>query len=242
MTKPNQLIVAIDTPNIENALDIAKRLKSYGVMFKLGMQFLYSLIAKIVLSTDIIIVAQIREFFQMIGGNYFLDPKLHDVDFTIGKAMAVLKQLLPYFVNVDATIGIGVIEEAVKNAGESLVLGVTILTHLTKEECIRIYGRPPEIMVPFFADTIVGGGANGIICSPLELSYLEDYNNLIKVTPGVRPIWAPPKGQVRFTTPQKAFELGANFIVVGSPITDPPKEIGSIENATELVLEEIIKV
>jgi hypothetical protein len=124
------------------------------------------------------------------------------------------------------------------------VLGVTVLTSHGEESCISTFGEKPGPKVVQFAKMLAEVGADGIVCSPQELELLAKYPELKKlkrVVPGVRPEWAPTQDQKRPMTPGEAIKAGADFLVIGRPITQPPKEIGGPVEATQKIAEEIEK-
>ena len=122
------------------------------------------------------------------------------------------------------------------------MMGVTILTTFTPEVCKKVYGDEPASMVMFFSRMLAECKCDGVICSPLELALLmedEKTRKLIKVIPGIRPLWAQPQDQKRTMTPEEAVKAGADYLVIGRPITNPPKDIGSPVQAVEKIIEEI---
>jgi orotidine-5'-phosphate decarboxylase len=133
---------------------------------------------------------------------------------------------------------------AVNNKRNSLVFAVTVLTSLEESNANLIFGAPSKAKVLQFARDANSAGVNGIICSPQELELLgkqKELSHLLKITPGVRPAWAPTNDQKRVMTPGGAIAAGAIAVVVGRPITQPPKEVGSPVDAVKLIQEEIDK-
>ncbi len=94
-----------------------------------------------------------------------------------------------------------------------------------------------------FAHDAKAAGADGIICSPQELeliSQVPELKDLLKVTPGIRPEWSEANDQKRTLTPAQAMTLGATHLVIGRPISNPPRGIGSPVDAVKKILEEIV--
>lgn len=140
-----------------------------------------------------------------------------------------------------------------------LLLGVTLLTSLgyddlvemgieeelnitDKEELERIkQNRIERLVVRHLAHLAQESGLDGVIASPQEIRAIRGYceSELLVVTPGIRPGWAQPNDQKRFATPRDAIRDGANYIVVGRPITSPPPEIGTPVDAAKLIITEI---
>jgi orotidine-5'-phosphate decarboxylase len=145
--------------------------------------------------------------------------------------------------NVHASCGLDSIKAAAENKGSSLLLVVTVLTSLSDTESERIFGAKPHDKVVQFAQDAKAAGADGVICSPQELellSQIPDLKDILKVTPGVRPEWAEANDQKRILTPSQAMTLGATHLVIGRPISNPPRGIGSPIDAAKKILEEII--
>jgi orotidine-5'-phosphate decarboxylase len=121
-------------------------------------------------------------------------------------------------------------------------MGVTVLTSINNEECVSIFGNDSVTKVIQFAHRLVDAGADGIICSAQEVVFLDKYpqfGNFIKITPGVRPVWAAVGDQKRIMTPAEAIKAGADYLVIGRPITQPPAEIGGPVEAAKRIAEEI---
>jgi len=144
--------------------------------------------------------------------------------------------------NVHASAGIEALMAAVDNKRDSLVLAVTVLTSIEENNANLIFGGPIKAKVLQFALDAKLAGCDGIICSPQELEFLseqKELKDLMKITPGVRPDWAVVGDQKRVLTPADAIRSGATALVIGRPITKPPKEIGGRVEAVKRILEEI---
>ena len=123
-----------------------------------------------------------------------------------------------------------------------LVLAVTVLTSLGEYDTYLIFGAPSKAKVLQFARDAKIAGCDGIICSPQELEFLGNYpelRGLLKVVPGIRPKWSVTGDQKRIMTPSDAIKAGADYLVIGRPITNPPKEVGSSVEAVKRIIEEI---
>ncbi len=208
-----------------------KELASHVGCFKVGLELLTAVGAP-----------KVVEFVHSLGGVVFYDGKFNDIPNTVGGAAKAVAEMNVKMFNVHASAGKKSIEAAVANKGNSLVLGVTVLTSIDDEECISIFGDWPGPIVLLFAKNLAAKGADGIICSPKELELLgkqDELAGLMKITPGIRPEWYPAQDQKRTMTPREAILAGASALVIGRPITKPPKEIGSPKNAVKLIGEEI---
>jgi orotidine-5'-phosphate decarboxylase len=182
------------------------------------------------------------DFVHRLKGKVFYDGKFNDTPNTVGKSARVVALKKVEFFSVHASAGIEAMKAAVANKGNSKVLAVTILTSLDENDVQYIFGTPTQTKVLQFAQDALTAGVDGIICSPQELSFLkkrEEFKDLIFVVPGIRPVWAPPQDQKRFMTPKKAAQAGADILIIGRPITDPPEEIGTPLDAYRKIFEEI---
>jgi orotidine-5'-phosphate decarboxylase len=125
---------------------------------------------------------------------------------------------------------------------EAKLLVVTVLTSLDEPQCLSIFGKTPQEKVIQFAQEAKEAGADGIICSAQELSYLKahpELDSLLKITPGIRPSWAEEGDQKRTLTPKEALAAGATQLVIGRPISSPPRGIGNPVDAVKAILAEI---
>jgi orotidine-5'-phosphate decarboxylase len=160
-------------------------------------------------------------------------------------AAGVASSLQVKMFNVYADSGIAGMTAAVAGAGNSLVLAVTVLTSLTNDDVSYIYSNSTTEMVLQFALDAKRAGCNGVVCSPKELEMLgrhQELNGFLKVTPGVRPEWAEANDQKRIMTPGEAILAGADYLVIGRPITNPPQSIGTPVDAARRIATEIDSV
>jgi orotidine-5'-phosphate decarboxylase len=124
-----------------------------------------------------------------------------------------------------------------------MVFAVTVLTSIDDYECQKIYGGNVRQTVSHFGMMVVEAGLQGVICSGQDLEVFAEepglFDDLYKLTPGVRPTWAPTVGdQKRVVTPRDAIMAGASGIVIGRPVLQPP-EGTTIEEAIQLVVREV---
>ncbi len=170
------------------------------------------------------IVKEIKER----GHKIFLDLKLHDIPNTVKKAMSVLSNLDVYLCNLHATGTIAMMEAALEglmreDGTRPILLAVTQLTSTSQERMTSdlLIDRPIEEVVVKYAQNAQNAGLDGVVCSPLEASSVKEAcgKQFYTVTPGVRFADGDIGDQVRVTTPEKAKEIGSDYIVVGRPIT-----------------------
>lgn len=186
----------------------------------------------------------------------------------MGKASKAVSAIGVKMFNVHASAGMVAMIEAKKNAGYTpypqhpelrgvddlvdhgdwqrpLVLAVTVLTSLEENNAHLIFGAPTKAKVLQFARDAKIAGCDGIVCSPQELEFLDNHSELsglFRVVPGIRPKWSVVGDQKRIMTPADAIKAGADYLVIGRPITDPPKEVGTPVDAVKRIIEEIESV
>ena len=214
MVNENRIIVALDVPSAEDAVRMAKRLSPHVGAFKVGLGLLYG--AGPGVATALV----------DLGKPVFADAKLHDIPSQVGAAARRLGRLGVRWVTAHVSGGEAMLSAAVDGLNESSggytgLLGVTVLTSLGQEDLAAIgLATTPGKMVSKMSRVAVAAGCEGIICSPQELTVVSSVApDLVKVTPGVRPAGNDSSDQRRVMTPAEAIERGADWLVVGRPIT-----------------------
>ena len=215
----NPIIVALDVSAAEAALKLAEQLAPVCGGFKIG--------SELFTSGGPEIVRRIRG----LGAPVFLDLKFHDIPNTVAKAVAAAVQLDVQMLTVHASGGSEMLKAAEQVAQESawrlghtppLVLAVTILTSLDSRGLSEI-GFDPNVsrQVRRLANMANNAGLRGLVCSPREVAELRQMlpPSTQLVTPGIRTEPAPADDQKRTLTPREAISLGANWLVIGRPIT-----------------------
>lgn len=231
MEAKERIVVALDVDSLDKALELVEELHPYVGYFKVGLELLTNEGAPKV-------VQAIKE----AGGKIFYDGKFKDIPNTVAGASKAVAKLGVDMFNVHASGGIEMMKAAVDNKGESKVLAVTVLTSLSEEDAHSIYGAPSKGKVIEFARWAKIAGIDGLICSPQELQALgkqKELDDLLRVTPGVRPEWAARGDQKRVMTPGEAVKAGADYLVIGRPITKPPSDIGNSIAAAKMIAEDI---
>lgn len=227
----DRIIVALDVPSLEEAGELVAELAPLVGAFKIGLELISSVGGPHAI-----------HFVQSRGGQVFYDGKFDDIPNTVGKASAAVAQQGVSMYNVHASAGLEALQAAVANKVRSLVLAVTVLTSLEENNAHLIYGGPSKMKVLQFARDALIACCDGVICSPQELDLLakqSELKSLLKVTPGVRPMWAATNDQKRVMTPDEAIRAGADYLVIGRPITKPPIAIGSPSEAAKQIAREI---
>lgn len=229
MEPHERIIVALDVDNLHDACMLVQDLRPYVGYFKVGLELLTSEGSRRVVDT-------------LHGGNarIFYDGKFLDIPNTVAGASRAVARLGVDMFNVHASGGSAMVRAAVESKGESKVLAVTVLTSLDAPRINAIFGAAPEEKVLQFAQLAATAKVDGLICSPEELGLLRSkFKSLLLVTPGVRPTWAAKGDQARVATPGEAIRAGADYLVIGRPITKPPSSVGTCVDAARLIIEEI---
>jgi orotidine-5'-phosphate decarboxylase len=238
MEPKDRILVALDTSDEQQMLTWAEMLGPHVGGFKIGLTALTA-IALGRMSPHII---ELTASCGLDERCIFYDGKFHDIPETVGGASLVAGNS-PFvkFFNLHASADLEAMRRALNASGGAKVLAVTVLTSMNDQASLRIYGKDAKKKVLEFADDALAAGVHGIVCSPAELPMLKrpKYAGLLKVTPGVRPKWAAKNDQERVTTPTDAISDGADYLVIGRPITAPPPSVGSPVAAARLIAEEI---
>ena len=212
----SRLIVALDTTDPRRAASWAAAAAPHTGLFKLGLEFF---------------LANGPEGVRAIGGRpIFLDLKLHDIPNTVAGAVRAVLPLRPRMVTVHAAGGATMLEAAraaaePAGADRPMILGVTVLTSLSTADLTATgVNDAPPTQVLRLARLALAAGADGLVCSPLEVAMLRDAlgSGPTLVVPGIRPAGAAAGDQARTMTPEQAVAAGADYIVVGRPITAAP--------------------
>ena len=204
------IFVAIDTPDLERALAIAKAVREHVGGVKLGLEFFSAAGPE-----------GVRRI-AALGLPIFLDLKLHDIPNTVAKAVAALAPLEPAILTVHATGGHEMLLAAKRAAPPATkVVAVTLLTSLDEADLgdLGIQWSPAD-QVTRLARLAREAGVDGIVCSGAEVSEARAaWPNGFFVVPGIRPIGADVGDQKRVATPAGALKDGASVLVIGRPIT-----------------------
>lgn len=207
----DKIIVALDVATNRKALDLVTELAPSVGLFKIGLQ-LYTAEG-----------AGLVRAIPFLGPKVFLDLKLHDIPNTVAKAVESAGKLGVRMLTIHLSGGSEMIRAAVDaRRDDMLILGVTVLTSST-DETLREIGVSDSTNdhVLRLARMGVSAGIDGLVASPHEARLLRtEFGDKIKIiTPGVRPSWSEPGDQKRFMTPREALDAGADYLVIGRPIT-----------------------
>lgn len=231
------LIVALDVQSQEEALSWVGRLFPKVRLFKIG-SVLFTRCGPAVV-----------EALRSKGAEVFLDLKFHDIPNTVAACCRVAVDLDVLMVNLHLSAGEKVVREAAEALREEgarqkkrkpLLLGVSILTHLGKEDLAGLgwnLSGTLEEEVLRLASLGKAWGADGVVCSPQEIEAVRSRcgAGFCIVTPGIRPVGTLLHDQKRVLTPKEAVDRGADFIVVGRPILESQNPLAMVSG----ILEEI---
>ncbi len=232
----NPIICALDMTDTTSALELAGKLKGKVGAIKLGLEFFSANGASGV------------KALEKLGIPIFLDLKLHDIPNTVGKTVKALNPLKVFMLTIHASGGKAMMKAAIEAAKEAtqaeynrrpLIVGVTALTSLDGRDIHQI-GIDQKLgdYVKKLALLAKDSGLDGVVCSSHEIKALRKScgDNFTLVVPGIRPSGSAKGDQKRVMTPKQAIKNGANFLVIGRPIT----ESKSPTKTAEKILKSII--
>lgn len=220
------VIIACDFPSKEATLAFLDKFTGRKPYVKIGMELFYS--------EGPAIVKEIKDR----GHRIFLDLKLHDIPNTVEKAMAALSRLDVDMCNLHAAGTRDMMTAALRgltreDGSRPLLIAVTQLTSTSQERMQEelLINEDLDKVVIKYAQNAKEAGLDGVVCSPLESGKIHDAcgESFLTVTPGVRFADGDKGDQVRVTTPEKARELGSDYIVVGRPITKADDPVAAYE-------------
>jgi orotidine-5'-phosphate decarboxylase len=217
------IFCAIDTPALDDAVGLARRLNGVIGGIKLGSEF-YTANGP----------EGVREISSATGQRLFLDLKFHDIANTVAGSVRSATALAPFMLNVHASGGAVMLRAAADAAAEEagrlgierpLVIGVTVLTSLDGDD-LETVGQtgPVADQALRLALLCQENGLDGVVCSAHEITALRARcgPDFTLVVPGIRPSWAETNEQKRIMAPAEALAAGADFLVIGRPITGAP--------------------
>jgi orotidine-5'-phosphate decarboxylase len=220
-----RVFVAIDTMDRAAAKADAARLGPGAGGIKLGLEFF---------------VSNGPDGIRDVAGTtpLFLDLKLHDIPNTVAGGVKAACKLAPRFLTIHAAGGRAMMQAAVKAGREAggatrpKLLGVTVLTSLDDDDLAAIgINAKTSDQAKRLAALAQDSGLDGIICSPLEVATLRQQcgRDFVLMVPGIRPAWAASQDQKRVMTPAEAVAAGADYLVIGRPITQAENPAAALD-------------
>ncbi|MGE5381631.1 MAG: orotidine-5'-phosphate decarboxylase [Methylocystaceae bacterium] len=220
MQGKDRITVALDVDSRDRALDLARQLKDEVGVFKIGMQLFNSEGPSLI------------QEIAALGRPVFVDLKFHDIPNTVAAAGRVMTRLGASIFNVHAAGGREMMSQVRKAVDEEaarlgrqrpLILAVTVLTSIDQQAVnndLQV-NLPVADLVVKWAIMAKEAGMDGVVASPQEITAIRTAcgPEFIIITPGVRPVWAETNDQKRIMTPREAYQAGADYLVIGRPIT-----------------------
>ena len=220
------VIIACDFSSKEQTLAFLDKFTGRKPFVKIGMELFYACGPEIV-----------REI-KARDHKIFLDLKLHDIPNTVRKAMSVLSHLDVDMTNVHAAGTVDMMKAALEgltreDGTRPMLIAVTQLTSTSEERMQRelLIGASINDTIAKYAENAKVAGLDGVVCSPLEAELVKQHcgAEFKTITPGIRFADAAADDQVRITTPERAREIGSDFIVVGRPVTAAADPVAAYE-------------
>lgn len=203
-----ELIAALDTDNLKATQALLEKLKGSVKYFKVG-SVLFTAVGPA--AVDLV---------HKHGGKVFLDLKFHDIPNTVKHAVMNAAKMGVYSVSLHLSGGGEALKACAELEKRPKLWGITVLTSFNEYGLFRVGFRGGiDKTVKLLASQAVENGADGVVCSPRELLRVKAVSGHLKlITPGIRPV-ARGDDQKRSLTPREAADAGADFLVVGRPIT-----------------------
>ena len=211
MLPRDRLVVALDVPSVEEAKALIDKLGDSVGVYKIGLELLYA--------GGFALAQELAHRERPV----FVDAKLLDIEATVERATAAIARMGVEFLTVHATDR-KTLAAAVRGKGDGALklLGVTVLTNLTQADLVeQCCDHPLGELVLHRAELAKEAGLDGVVASGHEAAQIRSSvgSGFLIVTPGVRPRGSETQDQARAVTPRSAIDAGADYLVVGRPIT-----------------------
>lgn len=219
----SKIIVALDYANAKDALSLVSQLDPTLCKLKVGKELFTATGPQLV--------------EQLVAKDFkvFLDLKFHDIPNTVAKACEAASNLGIWMLNVHASGGSTMMKAALEGVNQSrykpYLIAVTVLTSMSQENLDELgVNNSIENQVLKLASLTQDAGLHGVVCSAMEAEQLRKVisNDFLLVSPGIRPSSASADDQCRVMTPSKALSMGANYLVIGRPITQAKDPIQAL--------------
>ena len=220
-----KIIVALDSNNLNKVEKLVQSLKKDVYAFKIGYQFFFNFG-----------LTGYKKIYS-ICPKIFLDLKLHDIPNTVKNGLEALNKIKPILTTIHVSGGDEMMKSSVKDKKFTKILGVSILTSIDSKQTKKFYNQKNvSFLVKKFAKFAKKNGLDGVVCSPKEIKVIRKATgrNFIIVTPGIR-LKSKIKSddQKRVETPEKAIEMGANYLVIGRPITKSKNPLKTLKEIND---------
>ncbi len=235
LTPSQRILCALDTTDPQVAFDLAEKLRDHVGGVKLGLEYFGAC------------GPAGFDHVAQSGMPIFLDLKLHDIPNTVAKAISALMPLRPHIMTIHTSGGAAMMTAAAQAATEAaknvdgnninyvrpIIVGVTILTSMDDSDLRDVGLSPPvESQVVRMARLAKKSGLDGVVCSPFEITALREAcgPDFKLIVPGIRPTGSSKGDQKRTMTPRDAVARGADYIVIGRPITEADDPIKAAQD------------
>jgi orotidine-5'-phosphate decarboxylase len=229
-TAAERLIVALDVERLDQAASLIELLSPHAGWFKVG--------SVLFTSTG----ADVCRLVKESGAKLFLDLKFHDIPNTVRGAVRSALRLDVDMLTLHTSGGLAMLEAAVEareQAGrkETLLVGVTVLTHLSFDDFHSLFAveRPPQDTMVALSGVAARSGIDGVVASAMEATLIKQLHGdeFIVVTPGIRLPEGSKDDQTRVVTPRQAIDRGSDYLVVGRPIIADADPVGACQRFLE---------
>ena len=222
---PKKIIVALDSNNFSEIEKLVKSLKKDVYAFKIGYQFFFNFG-----------LIGYKKIFS-ICPKIFLDLKLHDIPNTVYNGLEALNKIKPILTTIHISGGDDMMKSSVKEKKFAKILGVSVLTSMDSKQTEKFYNQKNvSLLVKKFAKFAKKNGLDGVVCSPREIKIIRKATgkDFIIVTPGIR-LKSKIKSddQKRIETPKKAIQMGADYLVIGRPITKSKNPLKTLKEIND---------
>ena len=220
-----KIIVALDSNNFSEIEKLVKSLKKDVYAFKIGYQFFFNFG-----------LIGYKKIFS-ICPKIFLDLKLHDIPNTVYNGLEALNKIKPILTTIHISGGDDMMKSSVKEKKFAKILGVSVLTSMDSKQTEKFYNQKNvSLLVKKFAKFAKKNGLDGVVCSPREIKIIRKATgkDFIIVTPGIR-LKSKIKSddQKRIETPKKAIQMGADYLVIGRPITKSKNPLKTLKEIND---------
>ncbi|MAV83106.1 MAG: orotidine-5'-phosphate decarboxylase [Pelagibacteraceae bacterium] len=218
--------IALDSESNNKNIVIVKKLKNYVYGFKVGYRSFYK-------DDNKKLITEIKK-----SSNLFLDLKLNDIPNTVAQGLESLKRIKPDYLSLHLSGGERMLSTAKnylkKNKINTKILGITVLTSLDNKDIKQMYGNMTvNKLLINFSKLAIKSKIDGLVCSGQDLKILNKYQNLLKITPGIKLFHRKADDQKRTISAEDAFKNGADYIVIGREIINHTNPINALQSFYE---------
>jgi len=218
--------IALDSESNNKNIVIVKKLKNYVYGFKVGYRSFYK-------DDNKKLITEIKK-----SSNLFLDLKLNDIPNTVAQGLESLKRIKPDYLSLHLSGGERMLSTAKnylkKNKINTKILGITVLTSLDNKDIKQMYGNMTvNKLLINFSKLAIKSKIDGLVCSGQDLKILNKYQNLLKITPGIKLFHRKVDDQKRTISAEDAFKNGADYIVIGREIINHTNPINALQSFYE---------